>query len=886
MKFRLLIATAIAALLGTLLYAPAASATGITGATLIGDINQVSKGSDIRYLTNFNEAVYFSSNDGSGTELWKSNGSTAMKVVDLSDSDNGSVPYALTVFQEKLYFFVLLEDGTWLYSLDKSDKATALLKVGPNDTFFYYDALKLNASVNSIFFTKVGDLQGTELYKWSPQLGGIETVAQVTLPADERNTSPYNINVFNDHVLYMAYDGTNGILLYVYNGSGIVSYPSTEIVSSTTFNGKLYFNGWDPQHRSEIWTYDGTTLEMVVDYFAGTESTNPLDFTVMGGNLYFTGATNGYEDRKLMKLNGTDVTVVSGAPSDPAEATSVTAVGNKLYVTYRVNDTGVNEFWTSDGATLVHQTELPDFYPTFQMLQDTGSRFTVLNDELYYPAAPNYYLDELVRVNPQTDTVAATLTDNKATESSYSTSLTSFKNKMYFVSSDGIHGREIWEYDGVNAPTIFMDINPGISNGISYDPALYVFNDTLYFGGDDGIHGVEIWTYDGINTPQMLSDQTAGPDSTYPRGFVTFNGELFYVDNQGSLSKISGDGTGSTVEFDSANMLGNSGVDRLTVFNNSLYFVTNFVMDSTFRWQILYRYDGTNPATPVGDPLIGLTNVTHLFATPDFLYFSGSTSEFGDELYRLDGTNTTPTRLMDFAEGSNSSYPIVKGYFNNLVYFTSNVNQGALFTVNVAGEIVEFALDPIQGRYAQSMFQIGDKLYWMGPIGTGNPYTSKWALWSKTGDQPVVQEADSYTMLGMDYFPEAWEIDGKVYFISDDGEHGRELFRLGDTSMVERLNKTKIITAFKANKPVLSWNVKKSIRTFVHANPTATVAKCVGRTAVGKWSWAEKKLARDRATAVCNYAASVQSGLSKWISSGPGKQAGKAFSRVSLTLRN
>jgi ELWxxDGT repeat protein len=309
-------------------------------------------------------------------------------------------------------------------------------------------------------------------------------------------------------------------------------------------------------------------------------------------------------------------------------------------------------------------------------------------------------------------------------------------------------------------------------------------------------------------------------------------------------------------------------------------------MDSTFRWQILYRYDGTNPATPVGDPLIGLTNVTHLFATPDFLYFSGSTSEFGDELYRLDGTNTTPTRLMDFAEGSNSSYPIVKGYFNNLVYFTSNANQGALFTVNVAGEIVEFALDPIQGRHAQSMFQIGDKLYWMGPVGTGNPYTSKWALWSKTGDQPVVQEADSYTMLGMDYFPEAWEIDGKVYFISDDGEHGREIFRLGGTSLVERLNTTKNITAFKANKSVLSWNVKKSIRTFVLANPTATVAKCVGRTAVGKWSWAEKKLARDRATAVCNYATSVQSGLSKWISSGPGKQAGKAFSRVSLTLRN
>ena len=75
-----------------------------------------------RYLTVFNNKLYFSANDGSyGMELWSYDGLNDPKIIDINIGSSDSYPSFLTVFNNKLYFNA--NDGSYgmeLWSYDDS----------------------------------------------------------------------------------------------------------------------------------------------------------------------------------------------------------------------------------------------------------------------------------------------------------------------------------------------------------------------------------------------------------------------------------------------------------------------------------------------------------------------------------------------------------------------------------------------------------------------------------------------------------------------------------------------------------------------------------------------------------------------------------------------
>ena len=61
---------------------------------------------------------------------------------------------------------------------------------------------------------------------------------------------------------------------------------------------------------------------------------------------------------------------------------------------------------------------------------------------------------------------------------------------------DGVHGSELFRYDGAVAALV-ADINPGSDSADLYD--LMVHEGALHFVADDGVHGDEPWRSDGVD---------------------------------------------------------------------------------------------------------------------------------------------------------------------------------------------------------------------------------------------------------------------------------------------------------------------------------------------------------------------------------------------------
>ena len=87
-------------------------------------------------FTVFNDFLFFSANDGNGSELWKTDGTVAgtVRVKDIFPGDdgfgnvNGGNPNYLTVFNNELFFAATDGNGTELWKTDGTESGTVMVK--------------------------------------------------------------------------------------------------------------------------------------------------------------------------------------------------------------------------------------------------------------------------------------------------------------------------------------------------------------------------------------------------------------------------------------------------------------------------------------------------------------------------------------------------------------------------------------------------------------------------------------------------------------------------------------------------------------------------------------------------------------------------------------
>ncbi len=352
-----------------------------------------------------------------------------------------------------------------------------------------------------------------------------------------RYLTPYGTQLF-----FFANNGSRGwepwtasaqnpaVMLFDMNPLSANALENTFAHPTITANNKVYFSADNGASGPEPFSYDGTTLPVIVqDINSGTAGSSPDNFVVVNNNIYFRANTDaeGYELYRYIPASGmlnriTDI----NAGSDSSITGNITVFGGNLYFTVEQATTG-NELWKydliADTAYIVADINTGNDNSNPQNL-------TVYNGNLYFSAIDNMYGRELYSydgTNPPSRITDLVRGFQSGMPDLSDPIIGGFGNSIFFNGRDSLTGEyHLYKYDPVlNTASLFFKSN---TDGDS-DPRWFsIYDNKLYFSSFDSAKGNEPWVYSGTGMPSLLSDICQGTNSSFPAEFVTVDGDLYF----------------------------------------------------------------------------------------------------------------------------------------------------------------------------------------------------------------------------------------------------------------------------------------------------------------------------------------------------------------------
>lgn len=326
-----------------------------------------------------------------------------------------------------------------------------------------------------------------------------------------------------------------------------------------------------------------------------------------------------------------------------------------------------------------------------------------------------------------------------------------------FFRADSDDGDELWVTDGTAAGTSIEDLSPGA--GSSVPDEFTAVGDRLFFSAISAGTGRELWSTLGPNQTFLVADLEAGSGSSSPRALTALGDDLYFsAEVAGSRALYTVDSV-TVVVTEVAYGIVEVDFDTEIVEDNSRVYFKGTA--SSGGDQEIWASDGTTlgteQATDLGCPewgeLLGVG--TSVFVVCDF----GSSTE----LFRLDPTPATGVvlvhrfgdRTVNELTPSGGTLYMVVGNEDIWAYDngTGSVSQVTAFGAGgLPGHLTRYLGNLVFSASGDH----GRELFW-----------TDGATVTEIGIRPGIASSNPY---GLQVH------DGLVYFIADDGVHGRELW--------------------------------------------------------------------------------------------------------------
>lgn len=534
-------------------------------------------------------------------------------------------------------------------------------------------------------------------------------------------------------------------------------------------------------------------------------SSDPREFVTIGNVTFFSALTADH-GRQLWKTDTTEagtvvVKVIGSAQEDP-NPHNLTNAGGTLFFIARQSD--AEALWKSDG-TAAGTVQIANVYPGLasgqELMAVAGGVLFVGDDE----TGP-----ELWRTDGTTSGTAPVKDMNPGPAGSHPSNLTNVEGSIFLFADDGIHGRQLWRSDGTTAGTALVkDIQPGPSvclNPLALGPEVAAIDGTFFFAAAEGTRGCELWKSDGtaIGTV-VVGEEVAGATPQSPSWLTTVNHTLFFAatsDARGAeLWKSDGTASGTRrVSEITPGMAGNS-LSELTDVNGTLFFSAFQCGSGAELWKSDGSASGTirvkeiNPGPGSADPTdLTVVGGTLFFAATDVPNEGGDCTGPSDvyspqkELWKSDGTEDGTGKIREIVPGSEGSHPAALANANGVLLFSANdgrVGQELWKSGGTENDTVllkDINVVPGSSRPG-NLTDVNGTLFFTADDGSVGRQ-----LWKSDGTEAGTQLLKVIVPEPRSLDPTYWQqprmtnVDGRLFFIADDGTHGLELWTSDGTS--------------------------------------------------------------------------------------------------------
>ena len=249
----------------------------------------------------------------------------------------------------------------------------------------------------------------------------------------------------------------------------------------------------------------------------------------------------------------------------------------------------------------------------------------------------------------------------KGASSSDPDELHNHRGQLFFSANNGRNGQEPWISQGTTeSTTLFLDINNGKR---SSSPSSFIsYKSSLFFAADNGRKGSELWVSNGQESgTELAADIQPGEGSSSPSDLVVQGKTLYMAADDGLRGRElwsydTKSGRSALVRDIRSGSRSGSNPSDLTPLNGAIIFAA----EGDAYGRELWSSDGTKSGTKLLKDINpgGLDSNPKDFSPLDGdLYFTGNTYLYGRQILKLDGSGLNVTEVRGSVEESTASEP-------------------------------------------------------------------------------------------------------------------------------------------------------------------------------------------------------------------------------------